>query len=293
MTFKYPPEKRARCLERRKTESQEHIAASEGVSLSTIRQWEREERHRPPNAVTETMPPPAAPKSVGPFTVLAIPDMHHPFVHQDALEFLKEARSAKQTNMVICMGDEIDAAAFSRYPIDPDGLTAGQEIKAAVESLTPLYREFPAMLVCESNHTVRPWKKGFEAGLPAAFLPTYSKILQAPDGWQWASRWVVDDVLYIHGDNGKSGQYAHVNYVKAAKQSVVIGHIHGYAGVNYEGHHFGVNAGCLIDETAYCFKYAKNMLVKVNLGCAIIYEGKYAEFIPMRLDQHGRWIGRL
>jgi hypothetical protein len=238
--------------------------------------------------------PPPKPTILNPnATVLAIPDKHHPFIHPDALPFALEVRSRKRTNLTLCLGDEIDACAFSRYPMDPDGLTAGQELQKAIESLLPWYREFPEMLVCESNHTVRPWRLAFDAGLPAAFMPTYAKILNAPDGWQWASRWIIDDVLYIHGDNGKSGQYAHVNYMKAAKRSVVIGHIHSYAGVNYEGHHFGVNAGCLIDETAYCFKYAKNMLTRVNLGCAVIYEGKYAEFVPMRLDQHSRWIGRI
>jgi len=257
----------------------------------------------PPNTVKEVLQahikppepkqPIIAPQIPAGATVLAIPDMHHPFAHPDALAFLLEVRRVKHTNLTVCMGDEIDAASFSRYIPDPDGMSPGKELAAAIECLIPFYREFPDMLVCESNHTVRPWKKGFEAGLPAAFLPTYATILQSPDGWKWAGKWEIDGVLYIHGDNGKSGQYAHVNYMKAAKQSVVIGHIHSYAGVNYEGKHFGVNTGCLIDETAYCFKYAKNMLTKVNLGCAVIYEGKYAEFVPMRLDSNGRWIGRL
>lgn len=232
-------------------------------------------------------------ESQGGSVVLAIPDLHCPFEHPDALAFLCEVRRVKQTTAAICLGDEIDAASFSRYIPDPDGMAPGKELALAIEHLIPIYREFPEMMVCESNHTVRPWKKAFDAGLPASFLPTYSKLLNAPDGWKWASRWEVDGVLYIHGDNGKSGAYAHINYVKAAKRSVVIGHIHSYAGVNYEGQHFGVNAGCLIDETAYCFKYAKNMLVKVNLGCAVIYHGKYAEFVPMRLNEAGRWIGKL
>jgi hypothetical protein len=219
--------------------------------------------------------------------------MHHPFAHPDALPFLQAVRHSRRPDTFLCLGDEIDAHAFSKYPMDPDGMTAGQELQKAIESLAPFYREFPEMLVCESNHTIRPWKRAFEAGLPAAFLPTYSKILNSPDGWRWAPRHEIDGVLYIHGDSGRSGQFAHLHYMKQAKKPVVIGHIHGFAGVNYEYEHFAVNAGCLIDEAAYCFKYARNMLVKVNLGCAVIYEGKYAEFIPMRTDAHARWIGRL
>lgn len=225
--------------------------------------------------------------------VMAIPDMHHPFCHPDALEFLKAVRDRFLPKTIVCLGDEIDAHALSKYPKDPDGYSAGHELTHAKEALYPFYKEFPNVLVCESNHTVRGHKKAFESGLPAAFMAHISTVLNAPDGWKWASRHEVDGVLYIHGDAGKSGQYAHQNYVKAFKRSIVIGHIHSYAGVAYEGDLFGMNAGCLIDVSAYCFKYAKHMPISVNLGCGIIIDGKEAYFIPMRLDSEGRWTGLL
>ncbi len=277
-------------------ESLESLRDAEDIPMRTLSDWRKEAKRskkRPPPAPIPAPIFTPIPKASGKHTVLAIPDMHHPFAHPDTLAFLCAVRNSRKTTLAVCLGDEIDAHGFSTYPMDPDGFTAGQELKRAIECLEPFYQAFPDMLVCESNHTVRPWKRGYEAGLPASFLPTYSQILNAPEGWRWAARHEVDGVLYIHGDNGKSGQYAHINYMKAAKRSVVIGHIHSYAGVNYEGEHFAVNAGCLIDETGYCFKYAKNMLTKVNIGCAVIYEGKYAEFIPMKLDAHSRWTGEL
>jgi transposase-like protein len=225
--------------------------------------------------------------------VLAIPDMHHPFCHPDALEFLKAVRHQFNPTSFVCLGDECDFAAFSRYIPDPDGMSPGKELEKAIDSLIPFYREFPNMLICESNHTVRPMKKMFEAGLPATFLPTYAKMLNAPDGWRWAQFWEIDGVRYHHGDAGRSGQFAPAAYLKAFKQSHVHGHLHGMASVMYEGKHFGVNAGCLIDPQAYAFKYAKNHPIPVNLGCALIFEGEYAIFQPMRTDKHGRWIGRL
>lgn len=225
--------------------------------------------------------------------VLVIPDLHCPFEHPDAIDFLRAVKRRFLPSMFVCLGDEIDAHAFSRYPMDPDGLSAGQELQAAVDHLLPFYLEFPEMLVCESNHTVRPWKKAFDAGLPKAFMPTVAKILRAPDEWVWSDRHEIDGVLYIHGDNGKSGQYAHINYAKQRKGSVVIGHMHSYAGVNYEGDYFAMNTGCLIDPVAYCFKYAKNMLNGVNLGCGLVFNGKSAHFIPMHLDESGRWTGKL
>lgn len=225
--------------------------------------------------------------------VLAIPDLHCPFQHQDALAFLCAVRDKFAPQTIVCLGDEIDAHALSRYPKDPNGYSAGQEMSKAREALMPFYREFPNVLVCESNHTVRAHKKAFEAGIPSSFLHHISTILNAPDGWSWKSRHEVDGVLYIHGDAGKSGAYAHINYVKAFKRSIVIGHIHSYAGVNYEGNLFGMNAGCLIDVEAYCFAYAKHMPISVNLGCGLIIDGKEAHFLPMHLDDKGRWTGRL
>lgn len=225
--------------------------------------------------------------------VLAIPDLHCPFEHPDALSFLKAVKKKFVPTTVVCLGDEIDAHAFSRYMPDPDGDGPGQELARSIEHLIPFYKEFPEVLVCESNHTVRPWKKAFDAGLPQAFLPTYSKLLDAPDGWVWKPRHIVDGVMYVHGDNGKSGAYAHQNYVKAFKQSVVIGHMHSHAGVQYDSSLFGMNTGCLIDKVAYAFKYAKNMATNVNLGCGLIINGEVAHFIPMRTNEEGRWIGRI
>lgn len=229
--------------------------------------------------------------STGGEVVLAIPDMHHPFCHPDALAFLKAVRDKYQPTKFVCLGDEIDAHAFSKYPKDPDGLAPGLEITQAREALIPFYREFPEMLVCESNHTVRPWKQAFSAGLPASFLPTYSTFLNAPDGWKWAHSHEIDGVRYIHGE-GRSGFSAHIHFMRGYKQSVVIGHIHSYAAVSYEGSLFAVNSGCLIDANAYCFRYAKHMPIPVNLGCSIIHHGKRAEFIPMHTE-NGRWTGSL
>jgi len=224
--------------------------------------------------------------------VMAIPDMHHPFCHPDALSFLVAVRNAYQPNHYVCLGDEVDFHALSRYPKDPDGMSAGGELAKAIEGLIPFYREFPDMKVCNSNHTARGHRQAFGAGIPQAFMAHISQVLNAPDGWSWHQEVEIDGVIYIHGDAGKHGQYAHINYMKAFKCSVVIGHIHAYAGVNYEGKHFGANSGCLIDPNAYAFAYGKNLPVKVNLGCTIITDGKQAQFIPMRTE-NGRWIGTL
>jgi hypothetical protein len=274
------------------------------INKETIRKWCTSQKdyilreceirgiHAEPLGVVHQKPVTVAHKNKQ-SVVLAIPDLHCPFQHQDALAFLCAVRDKFKPTTIVCLGDEIDAHALSRYPKDPNGMSAGQEMSKAREALIPFYLEFPEVLVCESNHTVRGHKKAFEAGLPSSFMHHIATILNAPDGWSWKSRHEVDGVLYIHGDAGKSGYTAHINYVKAFKKSVVIGHIHSFAGVNYEGNLFGMNTGCLIDVEAYCFAYARHMPINVNLGCGLIIEGNEAYFIPMKLDLNGRWTGRL
>ena len=225
--------------------------------------------------------------------VLVIPDLHCPWHHPDALRFLCAVRDRYKTTETLCLGDEIDGMAWSRYPKDPDAPSAGKELEESIAALEPFYREFPVMKVCESNHTVRLWKRGYEAGLPASFLPTMARVLRAPDGWEWRNRWEIDGVFYHHGDMGVSGFTAHIQLMRKLKQSVVIGHIHSYAGVNLEGDLFAMNTGCLIDTAAICFKYAKNLPIPVSLGCGIVIDGKQAHFIPMFTDAGGRWTGRL
>lgn len=225
--------------------------------------------------------------------VLAIPDLHCPFHHPDALEFLKAVQNKLKPSTIVCLGDEVDFHSFSRWPKDPDGLSPGGELRAAIDALIPFYVAFPNVKVCVSNHTIRPHKLMKLTGLPAAMLPAYSTMLNAPDGWSWHEHITIDGVRYMHGDQGKGGKYGWTSNSEVYHQSVVVGHWHSKAGVFYDSLMFNVNAGCLIDPTAYAFDYARHSHKKPNLGCAIITGGRKATFLPMLLDERGRWTGML
>lgn len=167
-------------------------------------------------------------------------------------------------------------AGLSRFPHDPDGLSPGYELKAAIEELKPLFRLFPKVDVCTSNHTSRPFRKAFEAGIPRAYIRHYGDFLKAPSGWVWHDFIEIDKVRYFHGE-GFNGQSAHINAARQYRQSVVIGHIHSFAGINYlQGPNdrlFGMNAGCLIDDRQYPFQYAKHIANRPMISCGVILEG--------------------
>jgi hypothetical protein len=227
--------------------------------------------------------------------VLVIPDLQCPFEHKDALRFLKAVSKKYKTQQVVCIGDEADFHAISDYDHDPDGMSAGDELKKALKHLGQFYKAFPKVRVCTSNHTARPFRKAFRFGLPSAFLRSYSEFLQAPKGWVWSESFVIDGVRFEHGE-GYSGQQGALKAAQANGKSTVIGHIHAHAGIQYsatpEQLYFGMNVGCLINRHAYAFAYGKYSVSKPILGCGVLIDG-VPHFVPMLLNKKHRWVGKL
>ena len=226
--------------------------------------------------------------------VMAIGDMHFPFQHPDTIPFLRWAKAKFKPNSFVCIGDEIDAHALSDYDHDPDGMSAGDELLKALEGLKQIYKLFPKMLVCTSNHTARPYRKALKHGIPRAFLRDYHEFLEAPKGWQWAEKWEVDGVVFEHGE-GVSGAAGALKAATGNSQSTVIGHLHSWAGIQYLANPrhliYGFNVGCLIDKDAYAFAYGKSMKAKPVIGVGFIIKG-VPLFVPMLLGKDGRWINK-
>lgn len=226
--------------------------------------------------------------------VLSWPDTHIPFEHKDAFEFLKFVKKTYSPDVVVNLGDEIDFHALSNYDTDPDGMSAGDELKKAIEHLQPYYHLFPNVKVCTSNHTARPFRKAFKFGIPRAFIRDYAEFLEAPTGWRWADKHEVDGVIYEHGE-GQSGSMGALKAAVANMCSTVIGHLHSDAGIQYLANDkhliFGFNSGCLLDRHSYAAAYGKHMKKKPILGVGLIDSG-VPTFIPMILDSNGRWIHR-
>lgn len=228
-------------------------------------------------------------------TILVIPDLHCPFQHADAFAFLKYIKSTYRPNIVVCLGDEIDAHSLSdKFKADPDGLSPDAEINAAICALKELYKLFPKVKVCASNHTVRPWIKAFNAGLPSRFMKNYKDVLEAPIGWQWEQYHDIDGIRFEHGE-GLSGAAGALKGALKNRMSTVVGHIHSFAGVQYSASSkdliWGMNCGCLIDQSKYAFKYGIKLREKPVLGCGVIINNMPL-FIPMILDRHNKWIKR-
>jgi len=227
--------------------------------------------------------------------ILCISDTQFPFHHKDTYAFLIAVAEKYEIDTVVHQGDEVDFHALGRWSVNPDGYSAGYELELAIEAMHVMYALFPKAYVCTSNHTVRPLKKAFDSGIPRAFMKDYHEFLDAPKGWKWADRWVIDDIIFEHGEN-VSGPNAALNAAKQNMQSTSIGHQHSFGGVKYYSSYnktiFGMNTGCLIDINAYAFAYGRKSRVKPTLGCGVIIKG-VPHFIPMFLKANGDWLGKL
>lgn len=221
--------------------------------------------------------------------VIVIGDTQAPFHHKNYVDFLSDIKKKYKCTQAVHIGDELDFHQHSKYVKDPEAMGIMREYTEGIKFMKQLYKLFPKAKACVSNHTIRPWARAAEVGIPHSWMKSYRELLQAPRGWQWSPRWEIDNVIYEHGV-GKSGANGHVKAAEKNRQSTCIGHLHAHLGVKYLASHsdliFGMNVGCGIDINAYAFKYGMFTGDKPTLGCGVVIDGFYAYPIPMNLGSH-------
>ncbi|CCI88408.2 hypothetical protein BN110_037 [Yersinia phage phiR8-01] len=229
--------------------------------------------------------------------IMVIGDLHAPYTHPDAMDFLKAVRNEYSPDMVIQMGDETDGHAISFHDSDPNLDSAGVELEKAKAVLEELYELFPNLLVCDSNHGSLVYRRAKAHGLPVQFIKKYRDILFPEHGapeWSWADAWVLNTPLGpVRFQHQVSGDF--MLNASHERTSLVLGHEHGRFEVQYAASsaalYFGAYAGCLIDRKSMAFAYGKLHRKKPILGCMVITDGS-PQLIPMLVNEEGRWVGK-
>jgi hypothetical protein len=227
--------------------------------------------------------------------ILVLSDMHHPYSHPDTFKFLKALKGKFKFDKVVCIGDEIDGAAWSYHESNPDLPNAGLEHKLAIKSLKPIYKLFPKVDILESNHGSLVYRKAITAGLPAEMIKAYRDQIDAPKNWNWFETLKVNTALgpvfFCHGISGTPGKLSNMYSMSACQ-----GHYHSRSQVTWistpERLRFDMHVGCLIDDKSLAFKYNKLSPVRPIISVGIIVDG-IAQIIPMVLNSKGSWVGRL
>jgi predicted phosphodiesterase len=206
---------------------------------------------------------------------LVIGDLHCPADVEEYLEFCKDMKQKYKTNQTIFIGDIIDHEAISMHDKNPNLPAPGQEFALAVERLQRYYKAFKNAKVCIGNHDARVIKKANKHGIPELYLKSFSDLYQTPC-WEWDYSFEINGVFYTHGD-GWGGKYPSFNAAQARLQSVVCGHHHSLASINWikgpTTMYFGMNVGCGVDQNHLAFKYSKAHLKKSILSCGVVIDG--------------------
>ena len=217
-----------------------------------------------------------------------VADLHEPFSHPNYFQFCKDTFRKYRVDKVVIIGDEVDQHALSFFEHNADGMSAGDELDAARQCLQKWYKKWPDADVCLGNHSLRHMRVAAKHGIPVKYMRDFSDVFGVP-GWNYDYNHKHDGVLYTHG-TGVSGKNAALNLAIQKRQSVVIGHIHAYAGVawhcNDDSRIFGMNVGAGIDIGAYAFVYGRDFPVRPVLGCGVVIDGHDAFFVPMKIS-HG------
>lgn len=228
--------------------------------------------------------------------ILIIGDTHYPYTHQDAADFLIALNRKYNFDLVLHAGDEVDYHAISFHDHDPDLLSAGHELEAAISGLTPIYNEFPRVILAESNHGSLVYRKGKHHGLPRQVLKSYKEILRAPDGWEWRPEIVVK---LPNGHKFVLNHAYNSNVLLGSKKkgrSLVQGHLHTAFSIqkwaNDDQIYFAAQTGCLIDDVSFAFAYNKTIIERPILGSMGIFNGE-PKLFPLTLNGKGRWTGEV
>jgi len=212
--------------------------------------------------------------------VLVIGDLHEPFCLNSYLEHCINTYNKYKCDEVVFIGDIIDNHASSYHETDPDGHSAGEELKMAIQRIKGWYTAFPKATVIIGNHDRLIMRKAYSSGLSKLWIKDYAEVLGTP-GWTFTESIEIDDVLYIHGEGGTARAR-----VRRDLQSVVQGHLHSQAYIDWcvgaKFKLFGMQVGCGIDHKSYAMAYGKEG-PKPAIACGVILQGEVPINIMMNL----------
>jgi len=224
-----------------------------------------------------------------------IGDLHIPFEHPGYLQFCIDTFRKYNVKHKISIGDLFDHYCYSRFIKKPIAMNPKQEREMARKKIAPWAKAFPNLEIVMGNHDWRYIEYLENNGIDEDIIKDFKNIYNLSKTWkiydEYDNLLIKDDVLYLHGtayNGAMDAKSAAIN----EQMSVVMGHGHSFAGVypiaNKRKLMFGMNVGCGIDLPRYAFAYSKKDKIRPLLGCGIVYDSKFAIWIPMGAEYFRR-----
>ncbi len=216
---------------------------------------------------------------------LVIADLHEPFTYPTYLRYCKDMYTELDAEEAVFIGDIVDNHALSRFTSNPDGYSPGHEYEATKKKVKLWHDAFPGARVLIGNHDARPYLRATEAGIPKGMMRAWNEVWDTPT-WTWGNSFNLDGVKYVHGTRS-SGPTAAINRAIRARQSLVMGHTHSFAGVLYHASRkdliFGLNVGWGGDDKSYAFEYGAEAPNRGCVGVALVVDKTEAHWFPAAL----------
>lgn len=224
-------------------------------------------------------------------TTLVIPDLHCPYHHPDAFDFLAKIKKKYKPEVVINLGDEVDGHAISFHNSDTALFSADKELERAIEALQDLKAIFPVMHIVSSNHGDLRYRKLKHHGIPIAHLKSQKELYGTPR-WNWYDDLILNthkgDVYVCHGRSSNGAKLS-----GELSMSVISGHYHSKYSIAWHSNgvqdRYSLFSGCLIDRKSLAFAYGKLILAKPILGASLITDDGTPHLIKMELNKKDRW----
>jgi predicted phosphodiesterase len=219
--------------------------------------------------------------------ILAFTDLHLPYQHPEAINFLYQVKKRFKPDRVVCTGDIVDGYNANQYLKDPNhDHTAHQELQAVLEEIELLGQVFPDMLLCMGNHDARHGSAATRAGLASHYLKPFKKVFGMPKGWK-----VSDTHTLTVGNNDRTKimfkHYSGANSLTEAERAGVCyaqGHAHKKCNIQWSSNGkrliWGMNIPSLISDTGCPYKYDKLSNHRPVRGCSMIIDG-IPQIIPL------------
>lgn len=123
---------------------------------------------------------------------LVISDLHVPYQHPDAFDFLDAVRKKYKCSVILNVGDVIDHHQGSYHESEPDAMDPETEYRAAKKQCLILQEMFPRMIITAGNHDKIPTRKLKSANLPASMMSDYNSLYGLQDTWKWLDEYKFD-----------------------------------------------------------------------------------------------------
>jgi len=210
-------------------------------------------------------------------------------MHEGYIDFLLHIHEAWECDRVVHIGDLVDWASISYHPKAPSLKNSEAEFAEAYRQVQELGDAFPKVDWLIGNHDSLTERQATDLGLPLQVLKEYTE-LWGLKGWKAIPRFdhiTIDGVMYQHGDRGKGGAFPALANAKVEFRSVVQGHFHAAAGVQYIANQndlvFGLQVGSGVDHRKEAMAYGKKYSQKPLMGCGVVIDGHTAVYEPMML----------